>query len=83
MRDIGINVKAPEKECQDKNCPFHGRLSVRGQVFRGRVVKTYEKSAVIERELIRYVPKYERYLKKGSKMHAHNPPCIDANPVIL
>ena len=80
MRDIGINVKAPEKECDDKNCPFHGNLSVRGQIFRGRVVKTYEKSAVIERELIRYVPKYERYLKKWSKMHAHNPPCIDARP---
>ncbi|WP_456368949.1 30S ribosomal protein S17 [Geoglobus sp.] len=80
MRDIGINVKAPEKECSDKNCPFHGNLSVRGQIFRGRVVKTYEKSAVIERELIRYVPKYERYLKKRSKMHAHNPPCIDAKP---
>ncbi len=80
MRDIGINVKAPEKECDDKNCPFHGNLSVRGQIFRGRVVKTYEKSAVIERELIRYVPKYERYLKKRSKMHAHNPPCIDAKP---
>lgn len=80
MRDIGINVRAPEKECGDKNCPFHGKLSVRGQIFRGRVVKAYEKSAVIERELIRYVPKYERYLKKRSKMHAHNPPCIDAKP---
>ena len=80
MRNIGINVKAPEKECDDKNCPFHGNLSVRGQIFRGMVVKTYEKSAVIERELIRYVPKYERYLKKRSKMHAHNPPCIDARP---
>jgi len=80
MRDIGLNVKPPENECNDKNCPFHGNLSVRGQVFRGRVVKTYEKSAVIERELIRYVPKYERYLKKRSKMHAHNPLCIDAKP---
>ena len=78
MRDIGIDVKPPERECDDKNCPFHGNLSVRGQIFRGRVVKTYEKTAVIERELIRFVPKYERYLKKRSKMHAHNPPCINA-----
>jgi small subunit ribosomal protein S17 len=78
MRDIGYDVKPPEKECEDENCPFHGKLPVRGQVFRGRVVKTYEKSAVIEKELLRYVPKYERYLKKISKIHAHNPPCIDA-----
>ena len=80
VRDIGIDVKPPEKECNDKHCPFHGSLPVRGQIFRGRVVKTYEKSAVIVRELLRYVPKYERYLKKRSKLHAHNPPCIDAKP---
>jgi small subunit ribosomal protein S17 len=80
MRDIGYDVKLPESECDDENCPFHGKLSVRGQLFRGKVVKTYEKSAVIERELLRYVPKYERYLKKISKIHAHNPPCIDAKP---
>ena len=59
VRDIGLNVKAPEKECDDKNCPFHGNLSVRGQILTGRVVKSYMKTAVIERELIKYVPKYE------------------------
>jgi small subunit ribosomal protein S17 len=80
MRDIGIDVKPPEKECDDKNCPFHGNLPVRGQILRGKVVKTYEKSAVIERELIRHVPKFERYMKKRSKLHAHNPACINAKP---
>ncbi|WP_456329816.1 30S ribosomal protein S17 [Archaeoglobus sp.] len=80
MRDIGIDVKPPERECVDKNCPFHGTLSVRGQLLRGKVVKTYGKTAVIERELIRYVPKFERYMKKRSKLHAHNPRCIRAKP---
>lgn len=80
MRDIGLDVKPPEKECNDKNCPFHGILPVRGQVFRGKVVKSYKKSAVIERELIKYVPKYERYMKKRAKLHAHNPSCINAKP---
>ncbi|AGK60155.1 SSU ribosomal protein S17P [Archaeoglobus sulfaticallidus PM70-1] len=78
MRDIGYDVKPPEKECDDENCPFHGKLPVRGQMLRGKVVKTYEKSAVIQREHIRYIPKYERYMKKRSKLHAHNPPCINA-----
>lgn len=78
MRNIGIDVKPPEKECNDKECPFHGTLSVRGQLFRGKVVKTYKKSAVVEREILRKIPKYERYLKKRSKIHAHNPRCIDA-----
>ncbi|RLI86719.1 MAG: 30S ribosomal protein S17 [Archaeoglobales archaeon] len=80
MKDIGIDVRPPERECEDKNCPFHGDLVVRGQILTGKVIKTYEKTAVIERELIRYVPKYERYLKKRSKIHAHNPPCINAKP---
>jgi len=80
VKDIGIDVKPPERECNDKNCPFHGDLRVRGQILTGTVVKTYEKTAVIERELIRYVPKYERYLKRRSKIHAHNPPCINAKP---
>ena len=34
---VGINVKQPEKECHDPNCPFHGELSVRGQVIEGTV----------------------------------------------
>ncbi len=80
MRDIGIDVKPPEDVCEDKNCPFHGTLPVRGQILRGKVVKVYGKTAVIERELIRYVPKYERYMKKRSKLHAHNPECINAKP---
>ncbi len=80
MKDIGIDVKPPERGCNDKNCPFHGNLRVRGQILTGKVIKTYQKTAVIERELIRYVPKYERYLKKKSKIHAHNPPCINAKP---
>ena len=80
MRDIGVDVKTPERKCEDKNCPFHGTLSVRGQLLRGKVVKTYGKTAVIERELIRYVPKFERYMKKRSKLHAHNPECIRAKP---
>ncbi len=80
VKDIGLDVKPPERECDDKNCPFHGDLRVRGQILTGRVVKTYERTAVIERELIRYVRKYERYLKKRSKIHAHNPPCINAKP---
>ncbi len=80
MRDIGIDVKPPERECNDTNCPFHGSLPVRGQILRGKVVKVYGKTAVVEREMTKYVPKYERYTKKRSKLHAHNPRCIRARP---
>ena len=56
-------------ECKDRNCPFHGNLKTRGRIFKGVVVK---------RDLLEYIPKYERYAKKSSKISAHNPPCINA-----
>ena len=77
--DIGIDVKPPVKACTDQHCPFHGRLPVRGQIFEGIVVSAgMDKSAVIQRERMVYVPKYERFLKRTSRMSVHSPPCIEA-----
>lgn len=77
--DIGIGVKPPGRACEDRDCPFHGRLPVRGQIFEGVVVSDgMDKSAVIRRERLVYVPKYERYMKRTSRMSVHNPPCIGA-----
>jgi len=78
-RDIGLDVTAPKNECSDANCPFHGTLPVRGQVLEGRVVSSkMGKTAVVQREFTRWIPKYAKYEKRRSKIHAHNPPCIDA-----
>lgn len=78
-RDIGLDVTAPKNECSDVNCPFHGTLPVRGQVLEGRVVSSkMNKTAVIQREFTRWISKYGKYEKRRSKIHAHNPPCIDA-----
>jgi small subunit ribosomal protein S17 len=77
--DIGIDAKPPARACTDQNCPFHGRLPVRGQIFEGEVVADgMDKSAVIRRERLVFIPKYERYLKRTSRMSVHSPPCIDA-----
>ena len=77
--DIGIDVKPPAKSCTDQNCPFHGRLPVRGQIFEGMVVSAgMDKSAVIRRERMVFVPKYERFMKRTSRMSVHSPPCIGA-----
>jgi len=78
-RNIGLNVSIPEKECDDVNCPFHGILPVRGQVITGKVVSDkMQGSVVVARDYLHYVKKYKRYEKRSSKLHAHNPPCIDA-----
>ena len=38
-QNIGLNVKTPERECNDTHCPFHGRLSIRGRLFDGLETK--------------------------------------------
>ena len=79
MKDIGIEVKMPDKDCADVNCPFHGRLPVRGQIMEGVVVSDKApKMVVVLRSYLKKIRKYERYEKRRSKIHAHNPPCIAA-----
>ena len=68
-----------QQNCGDIKCPFHGTLSTRGREFLGTVTSAkMKKTAVVEWEWKKYIRKYERYEKKGSKVHAHNPICIEA-----
>ena len=78
-RNIGLEVKLPESSCDDPACPFHGTLPVRGQIIDGYVISNkMDKSVVVRKEHLRYIPKYERYEKRSSHYTAHNPTCIDA-----
>ena len=66
-------------ECNDKNCPVHGRVKPRGAVMEGRVVSDRRKKTVtVRRDFTKYIPKYERYARAKSKVAAHNPDCIGA-----
>jgi small subunit ribosomal protein S17 len=77
-RDIGLDVRAPKARCDDPHCPFHGRLPVRGQVIEGTVVSVgMQRTAVVERTLLHYVSKYERYEKRRRRYLAHAPPCLN------
>ena len=77
-RDIGLDVRAPKARCDDRHCPFHGRLPVRGQVLEGTVVSTgMQRTAVVERTLLHYVTKFERYEKRRRRYLAHSPPCLN------
>jgi small subunit ribosomal protein S17 len=79
MRDSGLDVRVPDKACDDPKCPFHGNLSVRGQVFNCTVVSDrMDSTVVVLREFEKKIRKYERIEKRRSKIHAHNPSCIDA-----
>jgi small subunit ribosomal protein S17 len=77
--NVGLNVTQPQEVCEDVNCPFHGTLPVRGQVITGKVVSDRMMgTVVVEREYLHYVGKYNRYEKRNSRYHAHNPPCINS-----
>lgn len=75
---LGLNAPKPETSCDDENCPFHGELAVRGQTLEGRVASTdMDKTVVVEREYDVRVPKYDRFMKRRSRVPAHHPPCLD------
>lgn len=79
VKNIGIDIKPPEKICYDKNCPYHGSLKLRGNIIKGKVVSAKApKTVIIERHYLHYLPKYERYEKRHSRIPAYNPDCISA-----
>lgn len=69
----------PHETCNDKKCPFHGQLKVRGRMFTGTVVsRDVHHSATIEMQRKKYIKKFERYEMRRTKLHVHNPPCLNA-----
>ncbi len=77
-RHIGI-APTPKRTCDDNNCPYHGTLSVRGRVMETEVVSDrMDKTVTVKQSFLKQVRKYKRYGRATTRMHAHNPPCIDA-----
>ena len=78
-RKTGFGIKSPSQTCQDKKCPFHGKLKVRGKQFTGKIVSDkMPHSVVVEWLGWKYLPKYERYKKIRTRVAAHKSPCINA-----
>jgi len=76
---MSLSFKKPKKACDDVNCPFHGELAVRGRVLEGKVVSAkMDKTAIVERDYLLYVPKFIRYERRRSRIPSHNPPCVGA-----
>ena len=73
------NDKTDATDCKDKKCPLHGNVLVKQEQRRGTIIKKdSNRSATIEWERQYYVQKYERYEKRRSRLHVHNPSCISA-----
>lgn len=67
-------------EQKDKKSFIDGDVRVRGARTQGFVVSDRSKNTVIvERDLVKFIPKYERYARRKSKISAHNPASIGAS----
>jgi small subunit ribosomal protein S17 len=76
---MSLTFKKPKRTCDDLNCPFHGELPVRGRVLDGIVASAkMDKTVIVERNYLSYIPKVMRYERKNSRIPSHSPPCIDA-----
>jgi len=78
-KDLGLGLEEPREKCEDPKCAWHGKVPIRGRVFRGDVKSSKAHSTVIvEWGYNRFIPKYQRYEKCKSRVTAHNPPCMRA-----
>jgi len=78
-KSVGVDLKPPGGECGSVSCAWHGTVSVRGRIFRGVVRHAKSKNtAMVEWGYHKYIPKYERYERRKTRVTAHNPDCIKA-----
>src|SRR3972149_3314392 len=83
MRKTKVEVERKEKDiaaagaCNDKKCPKHGNLKVRGKSFEGKVIRKFPMRIAVEFERMTYVRKYERYQKGKTRIHARLPLCME------
>lgn len=71
-------VKKVEVSCADRLCPKHGdrKLKLRGRTFEGIVIRKLHGRVTIVFERMLKLPKYERYEKRRTKIHARLPDCM-------
>uniref|UniRef100_A0AC34GR08 Small ribosomal subunit protein uS17 n=1 Tax=Panagrolaimus sp. ES5 TaxID=591445 RepID=A0AC34GR08_9BILA len=85
-KNVGLGFKTPREAIEgtyiDKKCPFTGNVSIRGRILTGVVTKTkMQRTIVIRRDYLHFVPKYRRYEKRHKNMSVHlSPAFVDVVP---
>jgi len=78
-KNIGLKVNPPSTAVEDKNCPFFGNLRLRGRIMTATVISSkVPKTATVRRYKRHYLPKYQRFERRISKIRVHNPASINA-----
>ncbi len=66
-------------ECNDSRCPIHNGLKTRGSEITGVVVSAKAlRTVIVEHAYTTFLKKYERSLRKTSRIAAHLPGCMAA-----
>lgn len=66
-------------ECKDPKCPIHGGLKTHGNEIEGVVVSDKaKKTVIIQHAYTTFLTKYERSLRKTSRIAAYSPACMGA-----
>ena len=75
---MSMTFKQPKKTCEDRNCPFHGILAIRGRVLDGTVqTAKMDKTVIVDREFLQFSSKFQRYERRHGHIASLNTPCID------
>jgi len=80
-KDVGLGFKTPSEAINgtyiDKKCPFTGDISIRGRILSGKVVSTkMNRTIIIRRDYLHYIPKYNRYEKRHKNLAVHLSPAF-------
>ncbi|WP_411025429.1 30S ribosomal protein S17, partial [Salmonella sp. s55004] len=81
VRNIGLGFKTPTEATNgtyiDKKCPFTGNVHIRGRILNGIVIRMkMQRSIVIRRDYLHYIPKYKRFEKRHKNISVHLSPCF-------
>jgi small subunit ribosomal protein S17 len=64
-------------DCKDLKCPIHGHLKTHGNEIAGVVVSDKaQKTVIVEHAYTTFLKKYERSLRKTSRIAAYAPLCM-------
>ena len=72
-------AKQTTSVCGDVRCAVHGSLPTRGKSIVGKLINArMAMTGTIEIERRHYLPKYQRYEKRRTRIKVHVPACIGA-----
>ena len=81
-KNVGLNFKTPKEAIEgnyiDKKGPFTSNVHIIGKILKGIVISTkMQRTIVVRRDYLHYIPKYNRYEKRHRNLIAHCSPAFN------